>query len=554
MRHTILLFLFICCLGSADICGQTNERVYVQTDKQLYLSGELLWLKLYTTDAAGRLLDCSKIGYVELIHDSIPEVQIKVDIQQGIGAGWIELPALLPTGYYRMVAYTRFMRNEGEHVYFEKTIAVVNPFHPNNELYADATNRSFTYAPVENSNPALIVTSDKSTYSRRNKGEVRIKGLPAERISLGISIAGSDPLLAEPATIDTWKQQLTANKASVGNGRYLPEYEGAIVDGVLVDLETGNPATAQVIPLLSFPGKELQVFAGQISASGDVTFYTQCVTGKREVATTVIASSDKKYRVDIQPPYTLHKPVNLPVFSPDSTWKNYLRSRYLSTQVAQIYTADSLSKIKELAACSNIRPQTRYILDDWKRFPTMEEVFVEFIAYGRIRRTNEGRRFMMFNQIDNTNNTNILVLLDNIPVADHELMVNYNPLLLKTIDMHFSNFMIGMHRFEGIIACYTYKNDYPGITFGANTQIFNYEGTQPYRYFFTPKYDGTSTSTPLPDFRHTLLWEPDVQTNGQNELIIPFTTSDLSGSYVITIEGIGENGAIIQAKHAFRVE
>jgi hypothetical protein len=90
--------------------------------------------------------------------------------------------------------------------------------------------------------------------------------------------------------------------------------------------------------------------------------------------------------------------------------------------------------------------------------------------------------------------------------------------------------------------------------FGDNTQIFNYEGTQPFRYFYTPDYDGTGVLSPLPDFRHTLLWEPFIQSYGQNELIIPFTTSDLPGIYVITIEGIGENGAIVQAKHTFQVE
>jgi hypothetical protein len=184
----------------------------------------------------------------------------------------------------------------------------------------------------------------------------------------------------------------------------------------------------------------------------------------------------------------------------------------------------------------------------------MEEIFIEFISSARIRRTNEGNRFSMTNENSFNYSTDILVLLDNIPVADHQLMINYNPLLVKTIDLHFGQYVFGGHLFDGIIAFYTYKNEYQGITFGENTQIFDYEGTQPYRYFYTPNYNDTSVSTPLPDFRHTLLWEPFIQSNKQNELIIPFTTSDLPGRYVITIEGIGENGTIIQAKHSFLVE
>jgi hypothetical protein len=120
--------------------------------------------------------------------------------------------------------------------------------------------------------------------------------------------------------------------------------------------------------------------------------------------------------------------------------------------------------------------------------------------------------------------------------------------------MYFGMYIFGRHHFDGMIAFHTYNNDYPGITFGENTQIYDYEGPQPYRYFYAPNYDETSVSTPLPDFRHTLLWEPFVQSNGQNELRIPFTTSDLPGSYVITVEGIGENGSSIHAKYRFIVE
>ena len=550
IRKIFLIFLTFCA-GQLLLIAQINERVYLQTDKQLYLAGELLWLKLYTTDAEGKLMDCSKIGYVELVHDSIPEVQIKIDIEDGAGAGWMELPVLLPTGYYRMIAYTRYMRNEGEQAFFEKTIAVVNPFHQNTELYADETAIPFAYQSIENQHPGIEMSFNKPVYSIRDKGEIRIKGLPAENMSLGVSIAGVDPVLEVSATIDG----ITATNIPAENRRFTPEYEGAIIDGVLIDLATGYPVVdPQAMALLSFPGDEIQLFAGQVHPNGDVVFYTQCVTGKQELTTTAITSSSQRYRVDIQPPFALHTPVDPPSFRPDSTWQDYLQVRYLSVQVAHAYIADSLSKIKELTPCSDLSPQTRYVLDEYTRFPTMRELFIEFISLAGIRRTNEGNRFSMAGESFDTNSTNILVLLDNIPVANHELMINYNPLLIKMIDLYFGQYIFGGNRFDGILAFYSYKNDYPGITFGESTQIYDYEGAQPYRYFYIPDHEGNDASSPLPDFRHTLLWEPFVQSNGQNELIIPFTTSDLPGTYVITIEGIGENGAMIQAKQTLNVE
>ncbi|MCD8262029.1 MAG: hypothetical protein LUD15_11575 [Bacteroides sp.] len=39
-----------------------RERVYVQTNKNVYVAGEILWLKLYTTDHQGVPDSLSKVG------------------------------------------------------------------------------------------------------------------------------------------------------------------------------------------------------------------------------------------------------------------------------------------------------------------------------------------------------------------------------------------------------------------------------------------------------------------------------------------------------------
>ena len=557
MNRVIILILCILCLEKMQINAQLSERIYLQTDKQCYFAGEMLWMKLYTTDTEGKLMDFSKIGYIELIRDSIPDIQIKVDIRNGTGTGWMELPALLPTGYYRMIAYTRYMRNEGENVFFEKLVGIINPYLQKDPFDTEEAHTSLSIKPIEQHSSQFDITIDKSVYTKRNNGEIRIKGLPAENISMGLSITGIEPFLEENTTIVDWKKQLSAGQhPAFANKRLLPEYEGAIIDGVIINRETGNPATAvsQAITLLSFPGKDIQLFAGQSGENGHVAFYTSCTTGKEELTTTAIDPSGGQYRVDIQSPYTTHTHKQLPVFNPDSTWIDYLQDRNLTVQVSHAYTVGSLSDINEMVPCSYLRPYIRYILDEYTRFPNMEEVFIEFIKFVRISRTNEGRRFSMMTENLDTYTNNVLVLLDNIPIANHELMCGYNPLQIKTIDIHIGNYIFGEHFFNGLIAFFSYKNDFPGITFGANTQLFDYEGTQPNRYFYTPRYDDLNVSSRMPDFRHTLLWEPTIQSNGQPEVIIPFTTSDLPGRYLITVEGIGLNGSVVRATQVIEVK
>ena len=89
---------------STQAANHPVERLHTLTDKRLYLSGELLWLKLCLTDEAGLPLDDSRIGYVELLDESGPVAQAQIALQAGVGEGWLELPAPLPSGYYRLVA------------------------------------------------------------------------------------------------------------------------------------------------------------------------------------------------------------------------------------------------------------------------------------------------------------------------------------------------------------------------------------------------------------------------------------------------------------------
>jgi hypothetical protein len=226
----------------------------------------------------------------------------------------------------------------------------------------------------------------------------------------------------------------------------------------------------------------------------------------------------------------------------------------LGLQVTNAYTADSLSAIRPITLPTHFVPDRSYVLDNYTRFPVMEELFIEFILTAQIRKVNDKRTFFAMTKELKYTTGNTLVLLDNIPVTDHEQLCSYNPLLIKKIDVYFDRYIFGGQPFDGILSFSSYKNDYPSITFPPTTQLFDYEGTQPYRYFYAPTYEtAAGKNSRLPDFRHTLLWEPALQTNGRETLTIPFHTSDIPGTYRITIEGIGKEGSIIYETYTFEV-
>lgn len=102
---------------------------------------------------------------------------------------------------------------------------------------------------------------------------------------------------------------------------------------------------------------------------------------------------------------------------------------------------------------------------------------------------------------------------------------------------------------------YTYEHNYPGLVVDNSTQFFDYEGMQAQRIFYMPAYRTEAEKrSPVPDFRHTLLWRPDIRTAGESSISIPFTTSDLTGDFTITIEGLTQTGEALYATEQFQVK
>lgn len=62
-----------------------QEKMFVHTDKEYYLAGEICWFKIYLVDAAfHKPLDISKVAYAELLDNTNkPVVQAKIALEKG---------------------------------------------------------------------------------------------------------------------------------------------------------------------------------------------------------------------------------------------------------------------------------------------------------------------------------------------------------------------------------------------------------------------------------------------------------------------------------------
>ncbi len=110
-----------------------GQKVFMHTDKDEYLAGETIWLKAYVVNATTLRPDTLSTNFhVELFntHDEMVSL-LFMRLKNGFAHGDITLPDSLSEGSYRMKAYTDWMHNFDEQLFYSKDIHVSNPIEEN---------------------------------------------------------------------------------------------------------------------------------------------------------------------------------------------------------------------------------------------------------------------------------------------------------------------------------------------------------------------------------------------------------------------------------------
>jgi hypothetical protein len=109
-----------------QIAGMT-EKVYLHTDRDFYSPGDVVWFKSYVVDGLTHIpLDSSKNLHIELISPSSKILESRIiKLDNGLGNGDFTLPDNLQSGKYSLRAYTNYMRNFGDQLYFNKEVSVI---------------------------------------------------------------------------------------------------------------------------------------------------------------------------------------------------------------------------------------------------------------------------------------------------------------------------------------------------------------------------------------------------------------------------------------------
>jgi hypothetical protein len=236
--------------------------------------------------------------------------------------------------------------------------------------------------------------------------------------------------------------------------------------------------------------------------------------------------------------------------------ENNLADRSVAMQVQNVYQGKQLNRF--------YTPDKPYVpfygksgkiykLDDYTRFPTMEEVMKEYVPEVSVRKHQGNYSFKMV-RADKMRfyDEDPLVLVDGIPIKNINFIISMNPLKIETMEISKQRISLGNNTFSGVVSYSGYDNNYSWLESDVLTLKTQYEGLESKRIFYAPLYDAAQMKSTLPDFRTLLLWEPDITTTN-GTATIKFSTSDLSGKYITVLQGITADGAMGTSSFSFEV-
>ena len=409
---------------------------------------------------------------------------------------------------------------------------------------------SLNQKDVKNISSYLWLTSDL-------KGKIESPDYYFEGQNPAIKQAMDDLMLSHGWRRFSWGDVFGDNRPAL---EYIPEYEGHTVKATISDKQTGEPVK-NVATFLSVPGKSGHFYGSRSDETGTLFFVTQNFYGARDIILQHNPVINRQLQLKVLSPFSdsfTENPYPAPFILSENV-RESLRDRHKFMQTQNLYWSRELNSIDtsvlETQDFYGYADQT-YLLDDYTRFPTMEEVMREYVAEVIVRKKDNDFYFRVVKAQQEIHNDNPLVLLNNVPVFDINRIISYNPLYVKKIGIVKDGYILGgAIPLKGIVSYTTYDGQMKGFELDPSILQQSYDGLQIPKEFYSPMYgDNLSVSDPRPDFRNLLYWNPVVKLNSGKPITLDFYTSDVTGKYLGIIQGMTKDGTTGFETFSFTVE
>ena len=330
--------------------------------------------------------------------------------------------------------------------------------------------------------------------------------------------------------------------------QFLPEYEGTLITGKISEKATGLPSK-NISTYLTVAGEKFVFKSSTSNQLGQVFFNLNKFYGNNEIIIQLGNELNESYTIDINTAFSEKvSSRKYPSLYIPEKYRDQLLSYSISTQVENSFVQEKKQRFNLPGATDTTafygKPDKNYLLDDYTRFITMEEVMREYVTEVRVKKLKDQFSFNVKNapyQVFFENNP--LVLLDGLPVFDINRLMAFDPLKIKKLDIITRKYFLGSDVIEGILSYGTFKGDLDGFQIDPKALVLEYPGLQLQREFYSPLYETkVQQESRLPDFRNLLFWSADIKTDEKEKRKITFFTADRPGKYAVVAQGINANG------------
>ena len=566
----ILVSLFLCVAQASETSDNhsvQHETLMLHTDRDLYIAGEYLYYQLSLVPPSAPETP-SRIAYLALCGPGNNLIEnVIVRVQNNIAFGSIYLPDTLSTGPYSLVCFTSRMRSYYSENHISQPLFIVNRFDETLGKVISRTTeeassgiRSGINQEKDSEKDGFVIQTDKKEYGRREKVELSIAWDQKERgnISFSISVADNRSILFDGPGGVVSKSRFHHMEGNASNG-FLPETMDMILSGRLKD-QYGNGLAGERI-LLSTPDSVLNLQYAYTEANGDFYFrINDYYLGKP-----LYISADKADTagsIEVYDKFHFAELVKEQSAAFTAGHPDYIFRTQQHLRLQKLYETEYMVSLNGDKTQEGFRPHVygaaRYTIlpQNYTPLRDFREISRELISQVRIRkqrgeysiRVHDERTAYKFFDAPPA------IFLDAIPVNNISEILHLGSEYLQRIEVQNYHWAYGDMRFSGILALFSKKHEYQMLSMPPSSLMLPGFDIPAPSVFTGPDYskDAEKLNT-IPDLRNMLYWHPNLQLQNAESLFLTFYTGDLKGRYVITIEGLDENGKRFSQKSEITV-
>ena len=559
-----------------------NEKIYLQSDRNAYVTGENIFFKAYyflngTFDKDS----ISRIVYIDLVDkNGQSQTSGKYPIENGMANGNLSIPQGLTSGYFTVYAYTKWMMNFDKNCIFSKKIYIINPESEIEILKKNqsddekiqlpgqldyqlpGTTKSGIKASLNHKDKFQIETwLNKEAYHSRQKVDLKLKTKNADynlkNTHISVSVAKSDFLSQDTSNISDYLNYDDSVQHS-SEIIYLPETSGFIISGTILSTHTNKP-----IPNVNIYLSTLSDYIDvQNSVSHQDGKFYFLMNEKVKNSDFIIQPADiylKDFKLNLDKVSASEYPSDdKDILRENKFSKKFFEELLINYQIEKQYNPNrqTAGVIRGYPKLFYGKADSIYSFRKFIDLPTFEEYFVEIFSRTKIVNGKNGKQIKVCYSDNSADlNQSPLLLVDGIPVFDVVKFLSISPSEIDKVEIINNNYVIGGIVYGGIINLYTKKKNFAEHIDTKNLTFSEFKGYSE-KYNFTPfNYpDEIAHNSKKADYRNTLYWNPEVKTDENGEANITFYTSDEKGKFLITIEGVGESGETGSKKIILEVE